>query len=1041
MAETIKYRLDQLKQAILDLAKASNASETGVKRIQGLINNIGTRDAEAGLKATVSAANQLASALRELGKEEQSIARLRDQLIKLGSEQVFMGRRGMGARYVSMEQGASQLQFVNQQRLARERAEKFALRNINDPFRPETPVRPVTVVPQAEFQHLQAIEEATRLNNIEKEIGKNVEAYMQKRIAEGQIIGNVLQSLTRKLALQERILSLQKSQTDEVAEEGVHAEDAIRATMARREFFESPEGRAEERLRTRANEFEWRKSRELSSAAWEPAQAERATREKLVAAGLSGTSSDTANQISSMVAINRAMQERFGINKRLAEIEKARQMTLDVEASHLEKILNLERRRVDKNQGLMDVIGPEGTSTPGGKVGLEQILGGKAVSDFAGTKGIDSLRGALAKMKIDTSGAAVASADLSDKLLKLNIQFPTVEGVTRRATVVMDQNANIVKRSSGAYRTFTESITRNIAKGLEWAIALSIVYAPIRLLNTAIKDMITLQTDLTDSIVAVGKAQADVRDIFDAAAEVADATGSSVQGVIKGYALAFAAAGTMANESQRAAVAQQLLTDSMILSELAGIEQATALDILVAALRQTGRSADQSTELIDSFVAVSRNANVPINTLASAFGIVGTAAEDAGISYEQLIALTATVAEATKLSADESGNAIRGFISGFQSAKSEEVLSRYGIAVRDAQGHVKGFMDLLRELSVLQSQGVLSEEAISEITNAVGGGFRRGAQFATTLDAVPLVMERTIIAENAQGEASAALAVKLDTVGTAVTRLGNAFQKFVMALGQEGGGLDLIEGLVNLVTSLVNAFADLTKALGPASTALLAFGGASLLLSRTNTGANILSGLSGMAGVQGLGRLGQPKGLNLLQLGMGMPQTPSGPLAKMGLGGAAMGLGVPAIVAGGAALEGDWEKAGASLAGAAIGGLIGSATIVGAPIGAAVGSIAASAFVDSLNVNIEALKDTFRKSLPTDAKGAIGRLSPKELSEKTDEELNDILERTINLGNQIAIFFTAMAEALPKEVTFEEARSLEIRRRAGELESTHILRV
>ena len=61
MAETIKYRLDQLKQAILDLAKASNASETGVKRIQGLINNIGTRDAEAGLKATVSAANQLAS--------------------------------------------------------------------------------------------------------------------------------------------------------------------------------------------------------------------------------------------------------------------------------------------------------------------------------------------------------------------------------------------------------------------------------------------------------------------------------------------------------------------------------------------------------------------------------------------------------------------------------------------------------------------------------------------------------------------------------------------------------------------------------------------------------------------------------------------------------------------------------------------------------------------------------------------------------------------------------------------------------------------
>jgi TP901 family phage tail tape measure protein len=87
----------------------------------------------------------------------------------------------------------------------------------------------------------------------------------------------------------------------------------------------------------------------------------------------------------------------------------------------------------------------------------------------------------------------------------------------------------------------------------------------------------------------------------------------------------------------------------MILSQLAGIEQAEALDTLVGALRQAKLELTDGSQIMDSWIAVSKNANVSINTLASTYAIVGTAAEDAGISFDALNGMAAALAEATKL--------------------------------------------------------------------------------------------------------------------------------------------------------------------------------------------------------------------------------------------------------------------------------------------------------------------------------------------------------------------------------------------------------
>jgi TP901 family phage tail tape measure protein len=687
------------------------------------------------------------------------------------------------------------------------------------------------------------------------------------------------------------------------------------------------------------------------------------------------------------------------------------------------------------------------TGTPTAEVvkGFEQVFTAAGAASNA-TKNFNER---LKNLEVRDGRVTSATKELSTGITRLNVEMGKVGGITQRATIALDRHGNVLRDAGTRYRTFTGSIVRNLAKVAEWTIAITLTYAPIRALNSLVTSMIELQTELTESLITVGEAQGDVSEIFEAAQAVADETASSVKGVIDGYALAFAATSDVADESQRAVATQTLLRDSMILSKLAGIEQAQALDTLVGALRQTGRSYDEAITLIDSFVAVARNANVSVNTLASVFSIAGAAAQDAGIGFNELNALAATLAEATKLSADETGNAIRGFISGFQSAKSESVLGRFGIAVRNASGDVRDFTQVFGQLAKLSQEGVLDDEQLREITNAIGGGFRRGAQLTAVFKEYTRFLQLTAVSSNAAGEAQAALALKLSTVDSAMTRLNNAFQSFAQALGQEGGMLDGMTQVLNLLTSVVETLGTLTEALGPATTALIGLGAAAAF-AQTGTGAGLLARASGAAGriagdIGAAASLG-PRGITALadgglnfgpRAGLGARGLLTGGMS--GLGATALGLGVPAITTGFALAEGDTEQAGGALAGALVGGIIGSATLIGAPVGAAIGSIAGSALVETLRIEggftdliinaIAAANAEARGDLPT------GEEDTRSDRQRRLDELDEELADSLTFGDQFQaglLAFLRLGSEKGRELSFEDAQRFAILGNFGE---------
>ncbi len=590
-----------------------------------------------------------------------------------------------------------------------------------------------------------------------------------------------------------------------------------------------------------------------------------------------------------------------------------------------------------------------------------------------GEVGIENLQAKLEGLGVTQVNNVRASRELSNGITTMSVSMTEASGALTRGTVHMDKYGNVLRDTSRRFRSFSDAIGTNIVKVTQWAVATGLVYGAVRQLGQVFKEITEIQSKLAHVQIALGQSQGDLNQVFEEALNVANLTSSTVAGVVEAYAVAYRATGSYAAEAERLAVTNNLLQESMILSKLAGIDQANSLDILVGALRQTGRELDQGRELLDKWVLVSRQANVSLDTLAQTYSIVGSTAQGVGIQMEELNALTATLAEATNLSATETGNALRGIISGFQSATSEKTLARFGLATRDATGQIRDFMDLYLELAQLTQSGILSDRDISEIAQAVGGGYRRAAQVETLFKNASRVQQITALQADAGGSAAEALEIQMATLESAITRLGNAFTKFAQSLGDEGGFLGTVTKIVDGMSGLLNVITELIGGMGKMTPAILAFAAAWAVLGSAK-GQDLLKGLIGkeITGV-GAGLLGRA-GIGPSLAEQQMMQARAGgyyamqPAAPMTVGGAftgarggvqskigvdPMGLIVPALIAagafGGAAKMRKEDPVGAGLeAGrgisSVIGAIVGGIVTAGSPLGIAAGSVMASSF-------------------------------------------------------------------------------------------------
>jgi TP901 family phage tail tape measure protein len=241
-----------------------------------------------------------------------------------------------------------------------------------------------------------------------------------------------------------------------------------------------------------------------------------------------------------------------------------------------------------------------------------------------------------------------------------------------------------------------------------------------------------------------------------------------------------------------------------------------------------------------------KGSNVDLTTLSTGFAVLGDAAEAANIDTDQLNAVIATIAETSISSGKEVANTAKAIIAGFQSDSAQKALQSLGIAITDSEGKARSFLDISRQIAQLKVEGVISDKQFSELTLAIGGGTRRQAPVATFIEnlaKIPEIQKASQEANAQTGESLDAFINTTDTVATAITRLGNAFQSLAQSTGESGGILDLSKLLINALTAITEGLASVAESAGKAGPALAATLAAVMLLRTQGAQFNLMGGL------------------------------------------------------------------------------------------------------------------------------------------------------------------------------------------------------
>jgi len=391
--------------------------------------------------------------------------------------------------------------------------------------------------------------------------------------------------------------------------------------------------------------------------------------------------------------------------------------------------------------------------------------------------------------------------------------------------VVRNKMGDLRTVSSGLFKNMAQKVGKNIAEFTKWSVAISAVYVPLQFLGEQMSKVVDIQDEMADVAIVLTDVESGLAEVFKASADIADLTSSSLLGVIEGYNLAIRSISNFSSESERLVKAQALLTNSLILSKLAGIDQAKATDLLVASQKQINDETVTTESLLNLWVSTSKEANVSVDTLATSYSIMASVAKSAGIEVgganDQLAGLVAVLAEATPKSAVETANALRTIVSGFTTDSAQKELLNLGIAVNTLEGDFVGFYELASEVNKLFEAGIITEAQLGAVARAVGGGTRRQADVEAILKNLDRVknINKIEVQDNAAFDA---LQIKTDTLSSAFTELKNAVIELGQTLGNEGGFLDTLTKIVDALSWMIDKLEKLTSLAGSSTLPLLA---------------------------------------------------------------------------------------------------------------------------------------------------------------------------------------------------------------------------
>lgn len=233
---------------------------------------------------------------------------------------------------------------------------------------------------------------------------------------------------------------------------------------------------------------------------------------------------------------------------------------------------------------------------------------------------------------------------------------------------------SLVSKSGSGMSSFGNSIKGMVSGNFKGAIAdiasyvsyFQVTMKAIQQAKQGFNDFLNFQKDLTNISYTMNLSPDQLQNLGTSAIDMAKDLSMSLDNTMDIYKI-------YANMNTTASEIQQTARPTAILSNLSGVDASTAADQVQGILQQfhmledgSTTAADASMHIVDVLDKVSGSVGIDyakgIKIISDAVQASGQVAYDAGMSYEQLAAITAKVSERTREDGSSIGNALKTII-------------------------------------------------------------------------------------------------------------------------------------------------------------------------------------------------------------------------------------------------------------------------------------------------------------------------------------------------------------------------------------------
>lgn len=470
------------------------------------------------------------------------------------------------------------------------------------------------------------------------------------------------------------------------------------------------------------------------------------------------------------------------------------------------------------------------------------------------------------------------SSSINETTGQVKMQFADISGNVVTLTGNLEKAGNAMRiisstasKASTGMSSFGTSIKGMVSGNFKGAIAdiasyvsyFQVTMKAIQQAKQGFNDFLNFQKDLTNISYTMNLSQDQLQNLGTSAIDMAKDLSMSLDNTMDIYKI-------YANMNTTASEIQQTAKPTAILSNLSGVDASTAADQVQGILQQfhmledgSTTAADASMHIVDVLDKVSGSVGIDyakgIKIISDAVQASGQVAYDAGMSYEQLAAITAKVSERTREDGSSIGNALKTIITrttkvGKMPQYADEVdnaalsnasasLHAIGVDVYNPDGSDRGIITVMSELK--DKWDDLTDAQQAKISYDVAAT-RQTSKFKSMLDAFTDSMSLAEEATTANGNAEANQEKYMESTAGKLQAIKTQMQDFWVNFYNS----ETVNGVLEFVHSLTEGFTSLEKTLGPIPALLTAVFAAMTVKNATMAGLKFLSG-GGLATVVG----------------------------------------------------------------------------------------------------------------------------------------------------------------------------------------------